>query len=671
MRYASNPLSEKRRIFLRERLLRHTELDEESKKSATPGQIEERTRILESILDMVHEADPSLTGEHAAWIIKLYLRNRIRLPEDTQKLKECLTAFSQNKHKYPAELRDLNQYEDFSSLARTIDEHSGLKSKAEELREKIQEGQKILFEGQSPEGDTYQVIEVTAPEAAARMARNTHWCIKDPKFADNYLDTSPLYFIDKNHRRYILAWSSCSKDLREFHRKFQTFIDEKVRLQKCILCSSEGRGNPTLCDQHQHWLVAISGAYHNYDRYISLMHIVDRAPKNVGELATQRVSEVRSDFLRGPGAEVGECQIMDVYDAPAELSDFEFDLVTRLFEHCGVDFLLDVVAHAADPEKILKFFEPHLAEMSPDKIIAVYCIYVLKHVVVISELLLDINIMGSALFDITIEKLRHYQRRDPNYAIQIQIQRWRAAETYLFLQPTAAFNYYQILRAAGKIKDDESDPILADFKKQISRPALKSPHYLGPHPPSHYVESDVESDAGTKLVELEYQRRLEKLKKWKQEAIEKRRRQVQKSWELFNKRLKRDSRHQISVQKLLTSWEKKILPQVEAGQTDFSAALQELVVKLFPQVGGLGASHARILEELLRPYVDHYGMGYVVVDGKPVSLQSYLKKLRRPLRQKRHAKMRESYRRRKQQAIKSLLSEVEDSYKKLIKKKRA
>ena len=133
--------------------------------------------------------DPTQNSEYITWILRLLKKGSIRGEEDSQKMKERLEQFHVLKRKpqFPADRRDINRFKTFGDLAETVDEFSGIETKGEVVRKKLEQGIELM-----EEGNDIKLFLVTESEAGAKYFRNTDWCVKDPKYFDNY--GAPYYF---------------------------------------------------------------------------------------------------------------------------------------------------------------------------------------------------------------------------------------------------------------------------------------------------------------------------------------------------------------------------------------------------------------------------------------------------------------------------------------------
>jgi hypothetical protein len=140
--------------------------------------------------------DPTLNSEYITWILRLLKKGSIRGEEDSGKMKERLEQFHALKRKpqFPADRRDINRFKTYGDLAETVDEFSGIETKGEVVRKKREQGIELM-----EEGDDVKLFVVTESEAAAKYFRNTDWCVKDPRYFDNY--GVPYYFFTDGNEK--------------------------------------------------------------------------------------------------------------------------------------------------------------------------------------------------------------------------------------------------------------------------------------------------------------------------------------------------------------------------------------------------------------------------------------------------------------------------------------
>jgi len=140
-----------------------------------------------------------LSNKHARWLCYLAKNNLIRIPEDNDKLKNKLKQFEVYKRFMPIEKRDINSYKDYAELAQILEPYLGMMGRREEVKFKEQEGAKILMD-EPP----WNIVKLTKPEATSKLLRHTEYCIKDPKFFNEY-EPAIFYLVYYNDEIFCLV----------------------------------------------------------------------------------------------------------------------------------------------------------------------------------------------------------------------------------------------------------------------------------------------------------------------------------------------------------------------------------------------------------------------------------------------------------------------------------
>lgn len=142
--------------------------------------------------------DPSKNAAYITWILRMLKKGVIVGEEDAQKVQERLTQFEELKKKpqFPKDKRDINAYKTYGDLAETLDEFQGIKTKGEMKREAQEEGIQFMGSSGGREGSGISLYIVTSDEAGAKHFRNTDWCVKDPRYFNNY--GPPYYYFTEN-----------------------------------------------------------------------------------------------------------------------------------------------------------------------------------------------------------------------------------------------------------------------------------------------------------------------------------------------------------------------------------------------------------------------------------------------------------------------------------------
>ena len=142
--------------------------------------------------------DPSKSASYITWILRMLKKGVLAGEEDGQKVKDRLTQLEELKRKpqFPKDKRDINSYKTYGDLAETLDEFAGVKTKGEMKRGAMEEGIQFVDSSTGKEGSGISLYIVTTEEAGAKYFRETEWCVKDPRYFNQY--NPPYYFFTKD-----------------------------------------------------------------------------------------------------------------------------------------------------------------------------------------------------------------------------------------------------------------------------------------------------------------------------------------------------------------------------------------------------------------------------------------------------------------------------------------
>lgn len=159
--------------------------------------------FLKNLADAV---DPTgQNGKYLAWILKQIAEASWPSPEQYGKAKDLLKQYDKAKGKkgFPEDMRDINRL-DVNQVVDAVQGYGALQSKQEAVRA----GTKVKFDGPlEGEGGHFTVTEISTPEAAAELCKNTGWCVVNPDTARDYLSSGPLVKIDVDGEPWAL-WSA-------------------------------------------------------------------------------------------------------------------------------------------------------------------------------------------------------------------------------------------------------------------------------------------------------------------------------------------------------------------------------------------------------------------------------------------------------------------------------
>lgn len=160
-------------------------------------------------INMLSQADPTGSkGDYIDWIVKLDIGKTSIFPEDSDKTRDALIAFDKFKKTDKPIDRNIDSYATYGDLVKTLDPYQeeveeAIETKTEKERIKVEEAEGVT---EVYNDGTYRVVKITTPEASSKVCWGTgavHWCVKDVKWAQDYLEKGPLYFMFKNEEPYI------------------------------------------------------------------------------------------------------------------------------------------------------------------------------------------------------------------------------------------------------------------------------------------------------------------------------------------------------------------------------------------------------------------------------------------------------------------------------------
>lgn len=217
------------------------EADLESKKPYLLKDLEKSKfdeKDYDQIIDICNDMDP--TGKKAVytqWILRHHVLNEEPISGyDSIDYLQKFTDLKNSKKLQNADA-DINQYKSFADLKEKVDqvleETGGYTSKRNEEKTKAEEGIKKLDQ----DGDL-ELYLVNTPEAAAHEFRDTEWCVKDPKFFEQYAETDKnFYYFKKGGQPYLLVHRQDYKDVDDNRPSEEILDDIRKLLIRNKLCS--------------------------------------------------------------------------------------------------------------------------------------------------------------------------------------------------------------------------------------------------------------------------------------------------------------------------------------------------------------------------------------------------------------------------------------------------
>lgn len=146
-----------------------------------------------SLMDPTH-------GKYLIWIARM---DSLASIGPAREVKEVLSAFARLTAKpgFKGD-RDINKYGSLRDIECSVARNADVKTNGEVKRDSEQAGCRKLDEDK-----TYTLYAVTTHYAAAKLFRNTSWCVKDLRFWGQYTPKR-FYYVEKNGRPHVLFHKS-------------------------------------------------------------------------------------------------------------------------------------------------------------------------------------------------------------------------------------------------------------------------------------------------------------------------------------------------------------------------------------------------------------------------------------------------------------------------------
>lgn len=161
------------------------------------------TKRYQATPEEIEQAQAVDNGDYLEWVLKSWKKGLVRLPEDTDKLKEQLAQFTKLKRS-PAfkeeHSGDINSYTP-AELYEAVqqDELLSNKEQVRQLIEKGAPGAKLIGESQG-----IKCFYVTDPALLMILASGTNWCVTQESYAEEYMKDGPFWAFYKEGEPYAL-----------------------------------------------------------------------------------------------------------------------------------------------------------------------------------------------------------------------------------------------------------------------------------------------------------------------------------------------------------------------------------------------------------------------------------------------------------------------------------
>jgi len=152
------------------------------------------------VTDADIETALDISEPYAYWILIQVTKGTIKLPQDKDLIAKLIKDFDfVKKSSRFTGSKDIYAYKTLQDLKAQVEKSKTFEiSKGEQKRRATKEGQRIVAED-----PPYTVIEITTPEASAKLLRDTKWCVKDPDYFAKYIKYGPIYLVLKNGKKFL------------------------------------------------------------------------------------------------------------------------------------------------------------------------------------------------------------------------------------------------------------------------------------------------------------------------------------------------------------------------------------------------------------------------------------------------------------------------------------
>lgn len=174
----------------------YRQADRESRKKLYMSQVEKGQ--LKNVDEATIDAALDISEKFSQWILIRVSQGNIKLPDQAAEVKQALDQFAvvAAGGNFTGS-KDLMTYKTFEQLKEVVGK-AEVGNKTQE-KQQTEEGQRVV--GQS---GPWTVIEITTPEAAAKLCRGKVWCVKDPEYSETYLEQGPLYLVLQNGKSVLM-----------------------------------------------------------------------------------------------------------------------------------------------------------------------------------------------------------------------------------------------------------------------------------------------------------------------------------------------------------------------------------------------------------------------------------------------------------------------------------
>jgi len=177
-------------------------------------------------VELCIDADPSPNQtDYVTWLARWLRKGRIRLPEDSPRLKEMLSTFTVQKRQPTFQgNKDINAY-DPAQLSEALEQNAMTVVRGRDL-DKLRAMPGVELVGQK---GYLTVFRTTDPKALATLSDSTSWCTRHEATAAHYLKSGPSYVAFWRGQPYAQLHSSSNQFMDKHDRPLYEEFRQKSR----------------------------------------------------------------------------------------------------------------------------------------------------------------------------------------------------------------------------------------------------------------------------------------------------------------------------------------------------------------------------------------------------------------------------------------------------------
>lgn len=182
------------------------------------------------IIRFVNESDPTINKKYDTWILKQWMFLNVRLPEDSDRVREVLNHFIEQSRKQNSPIEsNIFKYRTIHDLERALEEVvPGMKASSQEANLNGMEGVLVI-----KKDGPYTLLRVSDEESLKDLGEGTKWCTRRSYrrcYADRYLrQYGHLFIVLKNNKPFMQYTPNFDQIMDVDDQPVSGVFDEKLQ----------------------------------------------------------------------------------------------------------------------------------------------------------------------------------------------------------------------------------------------------------------------------------------------------------------------------------------------------------------------------------------------------------------------------------------------------------